>query len=286
VEILFRQNGKMQSIVQLHIGNECTVLEKWIGEIWIKAACAFPFSRAIADKKYLQIKDSFFLHVQKSHGKFALKSFGIVRFRKMNQKLKMETTTEIFKTIEQALKNGIKNPHASNARTWLKDKSLGIESTQAMYNSGQLHVGKQEEFKEALLRVGFIKRTLASHHNGVPYSCFGKRSVLFPLRNEENEVVNFCAMGIDTEKTEFLNKEGVYPCYPDFKIERLIITETVLDAATILESNILKEKEALMVIPFGQILEQHRLVIERSIHLKEIVYIIINQNYERFFKTN
>lgn len=151
----------------------------------------------------------------------------------------METN---FKSIYRAVIKKIKSPGASPAKAWLKKRSLSAQRSQAGYNS----------------RAG---------------SYFKKRSVVFPLRDEQKKIVNFCAMSLDNDTTEFLNKQGIYPCYPDLSVEKLFIVETVLDGATILESGLLKEKEAVMVIPDGEVLDQHRFAIDRLTGIKEIIYI-------------
>lgn len=185
----------------------------------------------------------------------------------------MKTKIEILKIIHQSLQNGIKNPNASSAGKWLKDRCLTIESSQATFNSGQIHHRKEQEFKDELESVGFLKRAIAMHQHGIPYTIFGKLAILFPLRNEKEEVVNFYAIAIKKEKTEFLNQEGIYPCYPSAQTKRLIITETILDAATILESKILKAEESVIVIPDGKILTQHQQAIENLKQLQEVIYI-------------
>ena len=63
-----------------------------------------------------------------------------------------------------------------------------------MYNSGTnpLQV-KDLAFKENLESVGILKKTDTKSNNGEQaYQIFGRNSVIFPLKDLNNKVINFC----------------------------------------------------------------------------------------------
>lgn len=181
--------------------------------------------------------------------------------------------TELLKVVYSRLSSGLQNPNATAPRKWLKGKALTIENSGAAYNSGQLHQGKEQAFKEALEAIGMLKRSGIGATSGeISYTCFGKISILFALRNENKEIVNFYAMSIEKDKNTYLNEDGIYPCFPDEKTSTLYITDTLLDAATLLESKVLKEGEAVMALHDGELKAQHKTAIE-NLNLKELIYL-------------
>ena len=85
--------------------------------------------------------------------------------------------------------------------------------------------------------------------------------------------MNFYAVGIKTHKTSYMNKEGIYPAYPNLLTKKLYVTETILDAATLLESKVLDERSAVIALYDGKLLPQHKQVIESLRYLEEIIAI-------------
>ena len=150
-----------------------------------------------------------------------------------------KTEIELLSLVYSYASNGLRVGKSKQAREWLKQKQLHAEQTMACFNSGQLHHRKEIEFKEALERIGFMKKSnVGTNCDSIPYTVFGTYSIMFPLRNTKNEIVNFYAIGLKNNKTAILNHEGIYPAYPHEQIKKLYITDTVLDAATLLESKL------------------------------------------------
>ncbi len=174
--------------------------------------------------------------------------------------------------------NGIRASKSHVARKWLEQKGLSIDLTHACFNSGQIHHRKAQSFIEALKSVDFLKEygINSRKENETPtYNSFGKGAITFPLRNEKNEVVNFYAIRIhlETQKTEYLNEEGIYPCYPAAQTTKLYITKNILDAATLLETRVLENRDAVMALNDGELKEQHLNAIDGLQNLKEIIVI-------------
>jgi DNA primase len=80
---------------------------------------------------------------------------------------------------------------------------------------------------EELSDVGYNPGTL---YKGV------RQCVVFPLRNQAGEVVSLYGRSITEGKGKHFytsNRSGLYPGCPDVKTTRLVLTESVIDAATI-----------------------------------------------------
>ena len=195
----------------------------------------------------------------------------------------METITEqtetstflkIIERIHKTFVNGIRNGGALAPKRWLADRKLSIEVTGACYNSGQIHHRKPQEFKDELESIGFLKPSNVPTNAGQrAYNVFGSYSILFPLRDEDHQVVNYYAVGIENGKRGFMNEEGIYPAYPNPYIKKLFIVNTIIEAATLLESKTLKENEAVIALFDGEIMPQHNKMVETLKELEEVVIL-------------
>lgn len=176
--------------------------------------------------------------------------------------------------IYRSLSNGIRNAKSDTPRKWLAEHKLSIETTGACFNSGQIHHRKSDAFKRELERVGFMRESGVGTNNGqTPYTVFGIFSVLFPLRDEKNQVTNFYSVGLRNNKTGYMNASGIYPHYPHEMTKKLYVVPSILEAATLLESKVLDNREAVMALFDGQFLDQHYEAIKRIKHLEQIVLI-------------
>lgn len=185
-----------------------------------------------------------------------------------------KTEQELYAKVYEYASNGLRVGKSKQAREWLKQKQLNAEQTMACFNSGQLHHRKEIEFKEALERIGFMKKSnVGTNCDSIPYTVFGTYSIMFPLRNTKNEIVNFYAIGLKNNKTSFLNHEGLYPNYPHELTKKLYITDNIIDCATLMESKILDNREAVIALYDGVFLEQHVKIIQGLKNLTEVVQI-------------
>ncbi len=126
-----------------------------------------------------------------------------------------KTETELLEMVYTYASNGLRYGKSTKAREWLKEKKLSMDVTMACFNSGQLHHRKEPAFKEALERIGFMKKSNAGvNSDTIPYTVFGNFAVMFPLKNKENQIVNFYAVNLKNERTAYLNHEGCYPAIP------------------------------------------------------------------------
>ena len=70
-----------------------------------------------------------------------------------------------------------------------------------------------------------------------------------------------------------MNEEGIYPAYPNPYIKKLFIVNTIIEAATLLESKTLKENEAVIALFDGEIMPQHNKMIETLKELEEVIIL-------------
>jgi hypothetical protein len=189
----------------------------------------------------------------------------------------MKTNTEqkvIIERLYRSLSNGIRNGKSIVPQNWLKERGLSAEATGACFNSGQVHHRKPDAFRDELVSVGFMsvsdKPTNTGQHG---YTVFGHYGILFPLKDENGAVVNFYAIGIKNGRTAYMNEEGVYPCYPQVNTKKLFIVSSIIEAATLIEAKTLDNREAVLCIPDGKVLPQHKAAIKAITQLEEIILI-------------
>jgi DNA primase len=158
------------------------------------------------------------------------------------------------------------------AKAWLKQHNISIEKTGVGYSYGQIHLSVTKEIKEALEKIDYIKQSVCPANAGRNrYSAFGIQSIMFPLRDDVNRIVNFYAISLKKNTTAFFNKEGIYPNYPDPGTKKLFITDSIREAAILLSAVEFKKGEAVMALFDGEILPHQQRLLENLKELEEVI---------------
>jgi DNA primase len=141
-----------------------------------------------------------------------------------------------------------------------------------------------EGFKYALQRSNRAKDYLKSrnlfypdigYNSGSSYEKL-KNCVVFALRDRRNQIVSFYGRSImndDNAKHFYLSgRQGLYPNYPKADTTRLILTEAIIDATTLLQLPEIAQQYAILSL-YGTngLNEEHRSVIKELPHLQEVV---------------
>ena len=100
-----------------------------------------------------------------------------------------------------------------------------------------------------------------------------KHCIIFPLRNEQGEIVSFYGRSVyDKENAKHFylkNRSGLYPSYPKSEPKILILTEAIIDAASLLQLEL--EMEILAMYGTNGLTEEHQKAIRNIEELEEIV---------------
>ena len=133
-------------------------------------------------------------------------------------------------------------PSSPPAKEYLQSRCLDFAKTEVGYNSGQFHHGtrRDEELIENCLQYGLLlDKGLKSKTGEKAYGVFGKGCLCFALRNRENEITGLYFRSITNDKDQrhyyLKDRSGLYPGYPDKEAKTLILTESIIDAASLLE---------------------------------------------------
>ena len=162
------------------------------------------------------------------------------------------TDSQFLGNMFQYFRNAISN--SKPAKEYLEKRNLDNSILEISYNSGQFHHGerKTEELLKQALETGLLldKGLINSRTGEKGFSPFGKWCICFALRNQKNEVTGLYFRSIlndDKAKHYYLkNRSGIYPGYPKKETKKLILTEAIIDAASILQIKEIRDNYSLI----------------------------------------
>lgn len=139
------------------------------------------------------------------------------------------------------------------AKEYCQSRNLDFDKLEVGFNSGQFHHGtrKDEKLIDDCLNYGLLTQAgTNSRTGGQAYKPFGNRCVLFPLKNKENQIVSFYFRStIDNKNAKHYylkNRQGLYPNYPNPDTKKLLLTEAIIDTASLLQIDEIKENYTLL----------------------------------------
>lgn len=171
---------------------------------------------------------------------------GVREVKVESSKPKVESQPQNYTELFTRLKNSISK--SSNAKRYLKDR--GLEKLIGSPSYG----------------VGYNASVWDRH----------KYCVIFPLRNKSGEIVNLYGRSViadNKNKHYYLpNRQGLYPTYPSREVRQLIITESIIDAATLLSiPEITEQYEVLALYGTNGLTTEHVQALQQVEKLEEII---------------
>ncbi len=140
------------------------------------------------------------------------------------------------------------------AKEYIEKRNLDNSILEIGYNSGQFHHGerKSEELINNALEVGLLQdKGLINNRTGEKgYSIFANKCIAFPLKNKENQIISFYFRAIVENKNGkhfyLKNRSGIYPGYPKKETKKLILTESIIDCASLLQIKEIRDNYSLI----------------------------------------
>lgn len=177
-------------------------------------------------------------------------------------------------------KNAVHN--SKPAREYIESRNLDYKQIEIGYNGGQFHHGqrKDESLIEACLKYGLLLDLgLKSRTGETAYKPFGKWCLCFALRNQNHEITGlyFRSTLANKDQRHFYlrDRSGLYPSYPKPETQKLILTESIIDAASLLQQEEIKSKyEILSLYGTNGFTEEHQTAIRKLKHLTEIIFFL------------
>ncbi|MGS0749237.1 CHC2 zinc finger domain-containing protein [Halpernia sp. GG3] len=186
--------------------------------------------------------------------------------------------TQFLGNIFQYFRNAVNN--SKPAKDYLTKRNLDHSLLEIGYNSGQFHHGerKTEELIRQALEAGLLlDKGITGRTGEKAFSVFGKWCICFALRNQEDEITGLyfrSTLNNDKAKHFYLkNRSGIYPNYPKAEIRKLILTEAIIDCASLLQIKEIRDNYSLISC-FGTngLTEEILKSIRELVALEEIIF--------------
>jgi DNA primase catalytic core len=171
-----------------------------------------------------------------------------------------EGRTDFLEKMFAYFKNAL---HSSKpARDYLEKRNLDNSILEIGYNSGQFHHGerKSEELINNALEIGLLldKGLVNNRTKEKAYQVFANKCIIFPLKDRENKIVSIYGRSILNDDAStgsaqvkakhfyLKNRSGIYPGYPKKETKKLILTEAIIDCASLLQIKPIANNYSLM----------------------------------------
>lgn len=161
------------------------------------------------------------------------------------------TKTEFLANMYQYFKNAVHN--SKPAKQYLESRSLDFKTLEVGYNAGQFHHGtrKDETLINQCLEYGLlIDKNIIGRTGNKAYSVFGKWCICFALKNKDNQIVSLYFRSTLDKKTAkhfyLKNRSGLYPNYPNPNTKKLILTESIIDASSLLQIKAITDSYSIL----------------------------------------
>jgi len=200
---------------------------------------------------------------------------------KPSKKRPKQNHSEILTRFFANFQNNLAHPVSVRPKEYLQSRNLNHELLEIGYNSGQFHHrGKLSEAdKQKCIDAGLLIPYNGSvpNSNGTTYTAFAKDCIIFPLKNKQNQIISIYGRSIidnNNSKHYYLkDRSGLYPNYPKPETTKLILTEAIIDTATLLQiPEITTEYEILSCYGTNGLTEEHKQAIKELTQLKEIIF--------------
>ncbi|HEY9123905.1 MAG TPA: CHC2 zinc finger domain-containing protein [Bacteroidales bacterium] len=174
-------------------------------------------------------------------------------------------------------KNAVYN--SKPAQQYITGRKLDYTKLEIGYNSGQFHHGtrKDETIINQCLETGLLNDNKLIARTGEPaYSVFGKCCIVFALKGKRNEITGLYFRSTINNKDQrhyyLKDRSGLYPNYPKPETKKLILTEAIIDTASLLQiPEIATNYELLSCFGTNGLTDEHKQAIEALKELEEII---------------
>jgi len=178
---------------------------------------------------------------------------------------KIAVVTKAFKSFSKAL------PLTKKAVEYMQSRGLDYKLHEAGFISDRYHHELSKEFIAACVKVGLLKSLPVKG-----YSVWAKDCIIFPLKNADNKIISLYGRSITNDKEQrhfyLSNREGLYPGYPSLQTKKLILTESIIDAASLLQQETIQQQFTILSL-YGTngLTDEHIKAITELPQLEEII---------------
>ena len=180
-----------------------------------------------------------------------------------------EILTEAFTHFVRSM-----NAKPEKAISYLGSRKLDYKKLSIGYDAGTLHKIKETtpKQKQLYLQTGLLKPDKFGRENSF-YTRFNG-CIVFPLIDKTNNIASLYGRHAEKPEHHYLEGDhrGLYPGHPDPETTRLILTEAIIDAATLKQlPEITKDFSILSLYGTNGFTDEHRKAITELKDLKEVI---------------
>jgi len=187
----------------------------------------------------------------------------------------------ILQNMFTYFKNAVHN--SKPAQEYIKQRGLDATKIEVGYNTAQFHHGarKEETLINNCVAIGLLSPWGTSKTGEQAYKPFAKYCICFALKDRGNHITGlyFRSTENNSDQKHFYLKEstGLYPNYPNPDTEKLIIAESVIDTASLLQIEaITKHYSLLSAYGTNRLNDEMKTAISELKQLKEIIFAFDN----------
>lgn len=172
----------------------------------------------------------------------------------------------------ESCKSGIAK--SERARKHATERGLDFERLNIGFTNDKVPVSWNDNFKQHAIAIGLISKWRDGH------TARFKDCLVFALQNAQGHPVGIYGRSVSEDPGTGTGKhyylpgphQGLYPEYPNANTKKLILTEAIIDAATLYQENtITKDYSILACYGTNGFTPEHEQVINALSHLEEVV---------------
>jgi DNA primase len=181
-----------------------------------------------------------------------------------NEVQQLSRAAILAKYLEGARKSIMTNERGKKYTT---ERGLNWEVLKIGFSNEKVPVSWNDHYKESAAQIGLITKVRDGYSNRF------KNCIVFSLQNAQGNPVSIYGRGVD--KGHFYlpsGHQGLYPMYPTAETKKLILTEAVIDAATLhQEERVTKDYTLLACYGTNGFTSEHEQVIKELKNLEEVI---------------
>lgn len=173
--------------------------------------------------------------------------------------------TKFYQTCVQGI------ARSEKAREYAEKRALKFEQLGIGYMGSDFYKSWNETMQSSAVNIGLLKKTQEGYSHKFRYC------LAFAMKNRQGQIVDIYARSLNDESSTrhfYLpgHHQGLYPQYPKPETEKLILTESVIDAATLLQQPAISSQYGILAC-YGTngFTEEHEQVISELEQLQEVI---------------
>lgn len=157
---------------------------------------------------------------------------------------------------------------SERARTYATERRLNWQRPNIGFSNDKVPDSWNKQYKESASGIGLISKTADDRYLNHFRSC-----LVFVLKNAQGQPVSIYGRGLDKGHYYLPGPhQGLYPKYPEAETKKLLLTEAVIDAATLdQEETVTKDHAILACYGTNGFTPEHAQVIGELKYLEEVI---------------